>query len=151
MLDVIVDTAADAPAAHAADSFSARDAGVPPAEAWRLVASGAARLLDVRTAEERSFVGRPPESVHVPWATGTRLTRNPRFVREVERAAGREGPLLVLSRGTARARQAVEALRRAGRADVAVVLEGFEGTLDADGRRGLADGWRRARLPWSQD
>lgn len=38
---------------------------------------------DVRTAEERKFVGLVPGSVHVTWATGTSLTRNPRFTRDL--------------------------------------------------------------------
>lgn len=47
---------------------------VPPALAWALVSSGQALLVDVRTAEERKFVGHVPGSIHVPWATGTNLT-----------------------------------------------------------------------------
>jgi hypothetical protein len=31
------------------------------------------------------------------------------------------------------------------------VLEGFEGELDADTRRGGLDGWRFHGLPWVQD
>ncbi|MBF3542770.1 rhodanese-like domain-containing protein, partial [Burkholderia pseudomallei] len=31
--------------------------GVSPRDAWALVAAGHARLVDVRTAEERTFVG----------------------------------------------------------------------------------------------
>jgi len=62
--------------------------GLAPREAWALVQAGEAVLVDVRSAEERAFVGRVPAgehtSVHVPWATGTALTRNPRFVRELE-------------------------------------------------------------------
>ena len=39
-------------------------------------------LVDVRTAEERKFVGHVPGSLHVAWASGTSLNRNPRFVKE---------------------------------------------------------------------
>ncbi len=45
-------------------------------------------LVDVRTAEERKFVGHVPDSLHVAWATGTSLSRNPRFVRELESKLG---------------------------------------------------------------
>jgi hypothetical protein len=63
--------------------------GVAPRDAWALVSAGNAVLVDVRTAEERKFVGYVPDSVHVAWATGTSLTRNPRFVRELEAKTGR--------------------------------------------------------------
>ena len=38
---------------------------VPPVEAWFLVEQGHAVLVDVRTSEERKFVGYVPESIHV--------------------------------------------------------------------------------------
>ena len=50
-----------------------------PIDAWQLVQQGEAVLVDVRTNEERKFVGYVPESVHVAWATGTSFNRNPRF------------------------------------------------------------------------
>lgn len=69
---------------------------VTPREAWSLVQEGEAVLVDVRSAEERKFVGHVPESVHVPWATGLSRTRNPRFVRELEVKGGKGRPLLLL-------------------------------------------------------
>ena len=56
---------------------------VTPQEAWDLVSAHAAVLVDVRTAEERQFVGRIPDSIHVPWLIGPALQRNQRFVREL--------------------------------------------------------------------
>src|SRR5689334_8736943 len=67
---------------------------VSPADAWSLVQAGDAVLVDVRTAEERKFVGYVPESIHVAWATGTSLTRNPRFVRELEAKTGKDAFVL---------------------------------------------------------
>jgi rhodanese-related sulfurtransferase len=58
---------------------------VSPDEAVELIAGGAARLIDVRTPEERAFVGYVPNSIAVPWAFGTAFTRNPHFIRELER------------------------------------------------------------------
>ncbi len=69
---------------------AAKAAGLPfagtiaPQDAWQLFSTGRAVLVDVRSAEERKFVGHVPESLHVAWASGTSLTRNPRFVRELE-------------------------------------------------------------------
>jgi rhodanese-related sulfurtransferase len=125
--------------------------GVPPQLAWELVQSGSAVLVDVRTAEERKFVGQVPGSVHVAWATGTSLTRNPRFVRELEAKVGKGVTLLLLCRSGKRSALAAEAAAKAGFDHVFNVLEGFEGELDASGQRGRIDGWRLRGLPWAQD
>ena len=125
--------------------------GVLPQDAWALVESGAATLVDVRTAEERKFVGYPPGSVHVAWATGTSFTRNPRFVRELEAKVGKDGVALLLCRSGNRSAQAAEAASKAGFAHAFNVVEGFEGRLDERQRRGETDGWRFRGLPWLQD
>lgn len=124
--------------------------GVSPQDAWTLAQAGDVLLVDVRTAEERAFVGQVPGSVHVPWATGTSLTRNPRFVRELEAKTPKDAPVLLLCRSGNRSAQAAEAAAKAGFTQVYNVLEGFEGDLDADGHRGRLNGWRRHGLPWQQ-
>lgn len=126
--------------------------GVPPALAWELFSSGQALLVDVRTAEERKFVGHVPDSLHVPWATGTALTRNPRFARELEaKIGGKESVALLLCRSGKRSILAAEAATKAGLVNVFNVLEGFEGEIDAGQQRGKDDGWRFHGLPWVQD
>ncbi len=126
--------------------------GVPPQLAWSLLSAGEAKLVDVRSAEERKFVGHVPDSIHVPWATGTALTRNPRFVRELEaRAGGKDRTVLLLCRSGKRSALAAETAAKAGFTHVFNVLEGFEGELDAQGHRGGSDGWRHRGLPWVQD
>jgi rhodanese-related sulfurtransferase len=124
---------------------------VPPAEAWELVQSGHAVLVDVRSAEERKFVGHVPGSLHVAWATGTSLTRNPRFVRELEAKIGREQVVLLLCRSGKRSALAAEAAAKSGFRRIFNVLEGFEGELNDAQQRGTADGWRFRGLPWVQD
>ena len=123
---------------------------VSPRSAWHLFSTGSAVLVDVRTNEERIFVGFVPESTHVPWASGTSLTRNPRFVRELEARAGKHAPLLLLCRSGARAQAAAQAARAAGFTQVAVIDEGFEGELDERQQRGGRGGWRASGLPWVQ-
>lgn len=125
--------------------------GIPPELAWSLVSAGEARLVDVRSAEERKFVGHVSESLHVPWATGTSLTRNPRFVRELEAKVGKEARVLLLCRSGKRSALAAEAAAKAGFTQVFNVLEGFEGEIDAQQHRGGQDGWRFHQLPWVQD
>lgn len=126
--------------------------GVPPALAWELFSSGQALLVDVRTAEERKFVGHVPGSAHVAWATGTALTRNPRFARELEaKIGGKEAVALLLCRSGKRSALAAEAAAKAGLVHVFNVLEGFEGEIDEHQQRGKDDGWRFRGLPWIQD
>jgi rhodanese-related sulfurtransferase len=124
---------------------------VPPLEAWALVQNGIAVLLDVRSGEERKFVGHVPGSLHVAWATGTALTRNPRFVRELEAKVRKDQVVLLLCRSGKRSALAAEAATKAGFASAFNVQEGFEGEINAVGQRGSADGWRYRGLPWIQD
>ncbi|MFJ3054512.1 rhodanese-like domain-containing protein [Herbaspirillum sp. NPDC087042] len=126
--------------------------GIAPQAAWALVAAGKVLLVDVRSAEERKFVGHVPDSLHVAWATGTALSRNPRFVRELEsKIGGKDVPALLLCRSGKRSAAAAEAASKAGLTCIFNVLEGFEGEIDATQQRGKADGWRFHGLPWVQD
>ena len=135
----------------------ARSSGLPyagrvtPQQAWALFSAGDAVLVDVRTAEERKFVGYVPDTLHVPWATGTSLTRNPRFARELEAKTGKDTVVLLLCRSGNRSALAAEAATKAGKAHVFNVLEGFEGEIDERQRRGKSGGWRFHELPWVQD
>ena len=103
-------------------------AGIVSAQdAWQLVQAGKARLVDVRTNEERVFVGHVPGSLHVAWATGTAMNRNPRFARDAEAAA------------------------QAGFSNVFNIAQGFEGDLDDQQQRGHQGGWHWHCLPWVQE
>ena len=124
---------------------------VPPQQAWALASAGDALLVDVRSAEERKFVGQVPNSLHVPWATGTALTRNPRFVRELEAKTGKSATVLLLCRSGKRSALAAQAATAAGFTRVFNIQEGFEGDLDAAQHRGTQNGWRFHGLPWVQD
>jgi len=125
--------------------------GIAPQDAWRLFKAGEAVLVDVRSGEERKFVGYVPDSVHVAWATGTSLNRNPRFARELEAKTGKEAVVLLLCRSGKRSALAAEVATKAGLTKVFNVLEGFEGELDAEQQRGNQNGWRFHGLPWVQD
>lgn len=149
------DPATDLPdraAAVANDTVPLRNGdSLQPALAWSLVERGQVTLVDVRTAEERKFVGHVPHSLHVPWATGTAMTRNPRFVRELEAKIGKDRPVLLLCRSGKRSALAVEAAIKAGFTRIANIAEGFEGDIDTHGHRGGSNGWRFHGLPWVQD
>jgi rhodanese-related sulfurtransferase len=124
---------------------------VTPKEAFELIQAGLARLIDVRTPEERKFVGYVADSVAVPWATGTAFTRNPRFLRELEGKAKKSEVLLFFCRSGSRSIAAAESATRGQFQHAFNVVEGFEGELDDARRRGAQGGWRYRGLPWIQD
>jgi rhodanese-related sulfurtransferase len=125
--------------------------GVHPKLAWDLIEAGEAVLVDVRTTEERKFVGHVPGSLHVAWASGTAMTRNPRFVRELEAKTGKDATVLLLCRSGKRSDLAADAAAKSGFTRVFNVLEGFEGEIDDKQHRGGLGGWRSYDLPWVQD
>lgn len=124
---------------------------ITPKEAWALFARGAAVLVDVRSAEERRFVGHVPGTQHVAWANGINLNKNPRFIGELGSLVKKTQPVLFLCRSGKRSALAAEAATRAGFTAAFNILEGFEGNLNDHQQRGLNDGWRFHRLPWVQD
>ena len=141
-------------AAQAAAQGLSFAGSIPPQEAWQLVEQGLALLVDVRTAEERKFVGHVPGSAHVPWATGTALSRNPRFVRELTALLARQPQpaiALLLCRSGKRSALAAQEAAKAGIPHVFNVSEGFEGDHDDQQQRGHFNGWRFYGLPWVQD
>lgn len=128
---------------------------IAPAQAWALHQNGQAVIVDVRSGEEHKYVGHVPEVLHVAWASGTALIRNPRFTRELEAKlaphGGKAAVALLLCRSGKRSILAAQAATQAGFSHVFNILEGFEGELDAQGQRGHSDGWRHHGLPWRQD
>lgn len=124
---------------------------VLPEHAWSLVQEGKAVLVDVRTAEERKFIGFVPKSIHVAWATGMAMVRNPDFVRDLEAKVKKTDVVLLLCRSAKRSALAAQAAVEAGFTQVYNVLEGFEGDVDEDSHRGTFEGWRFRGLPWVQE
>ncbi|RJX31760.1 MAG: rhodanese-like domain-containing protein [Oxalobacter sp.] len=135
-----------------AQLFDVNFAGlVYPSEAWSLFRSGLAALIDVRTSEERKYVGRVPDTQHVPWRAGSNMAINPKFLQQIKGIAPKEAVVLLLSRSGGRSTEATEALAKAGYENAFSVLEGFEGELDNHQQRGTYNGWRYSKLPWIQD
>jgi rhodanese-related sulfurtransferase len=140
-------------ARHTAAELNTPFAGsVTPQDAWRLTQEGKAILIDVRTSEERKFVGYVPDSLHIAWATGTSMNRNPRFVKEVEtKVKDKTATILFLCRSGKRSTDAATALAKSGFTGAFNILEGFEGDLNEAQQRGTLGGWRVHGLPWVQD
>jgi rhodanese-related sulfurtransferase len=112
---------------------------VLPAEAQALLeAFPNARLIDVRTRAEWDYVGRVPESILIEWTTYPAGTRNPAFLDELKAAVNDpRAPLLFFCRSGQRSDSAARAAAAAGYTMAFNVLEGFEGSKDREGHRGL--------------
>jgi rhodanese-related sulfurtransferase len=125
---------------------------VTPTEAGALLAAlPGALLIDVRTRAEWDYVGRVPGSILVEWNTYPEGARNPAFLDQLRGAAADvDAPVLFLCRSGQRSDQAARTAKAAGYSRAFNVLEGFEGDKDASGQRGHLNGWRNARLPWTQ-
>ena len=124
---------------------------VLPHEAWALFQTGHAVIVDVRTNEERKFVGYVEDTIHIPWATGTALNRNPRFAKELETKVGKDKIILLLCRSGKRSAAAANVAFNAGFENIYNIEQGFEGDLDEDNHRGAFNGWRFHQLPWRQE
>ncbi|TXH70561.1 MAG: rhodanese-like domain-containing protein [Thiothrix sp.] len=124
---------------------------VSPRQAWEWFQTSEAVIVDVRTKEELHFVGQVPGSLHVAWATGSAMNRNPRFIKELEAKVPKQQKILFLCRSGKRSAEAAEAATKAGFTQVYNIAQGFEGDLNEQQQRGSLGGWRYENLPWQQD
>ncbi|QWF70817.1 rhodanese-like domain-containing protein [Methylomonas paludis] len=123
-----------------------------PKQSWSLLQQNpAAVLIDVRTFIEHSFIGHPPNAVHIAWKEFPGMQLNSGFVDQVQkRVPDKNAPILLLCRSGVRSLDAAKALEANGYQHLINILQGFEGALDADKHRGNIDGWRFHDLPWQQ-
>jgi len=123
-----------------------------PKQSWALLQeNSAAVMVDVRTAIEHSFVGCPPNAIHIAWKEFPAMQANEQFVAQVEeKVIDKNAPVLLLCRSGVRSVAAANALEAAGFTRLINIVEGFEGALDDDKHRGNIDGWRFHGLPWQQ-
>jgi len=123
---------------------------VLPREAYDLVQSGKARLIDVRTRAEWDYVGRIPESTLIEWQTYPDGRPNPGFLEALQAEVPKDVPVLFLCRSGVRSHAAAKVAAEAGYGQAFNVLQGFEGDKDGQGHRSSVGGWRFAGLPWVQ-
>lgn len=130
-----------------------------PRQAWDLLESEpGAVLVDVRTRAEWTFVGVPDTAdlgrdvLLSEWVSYPGGVRNADFLAPILAAGlapGDARPIVFICRSGVRSIAAAKAATAAGLGPAYNVLDGFEGNLDASGRRG-ASGWRAEGLPWRQ-
>jgi len=146
-----------------ADTFEVSPAAgyagdVTPAVAWKILGElKDAILIDVRTRAEWNYVGVPDlagldkKPGLVEWQVFPSMQVNPDFVGALSEAlADKAVPLLFLCRSGVRSVAAAKAMAAAGYSTCLNVADGFEGPLDAQGKRGATRGWKAAGLPWRQ-
>ena len=131
---------------------------VTPQTAWDALGNTpSARLIDVRTQPEWSFVGIPDltpigkKVALASWQVYPSMAVDAEFTGKVKAQLGDKGPLYFLCRSGARSRAAAIAMTEAGFGPCFNVSGGFEGDKDASSHRGTATGWKAAGLPWTQD
>lgn len=130
-------------------------------EAWQILAAErSAQLIDVRTAPEWSFVGRPDlqnvgkTPLLLSWQVYPQMAVDAEFVSKLTDKLGagdKSAPLLFLCRSGARSKAAAIAATAAGYSRCYNIAGGFEGDKDSAGHRNSVGGWRHAGLPWIQD
>jgi rhodanese-related sulfurtransferase len=131
---------------------------VMPATAWKILTENKdAVLIDVRTRAEWNFVGLPElapigkKPALLEWQVFPSMQPNTEFVSTLGSAiTDKSTPLLFLCRSGVRSAAAAKAMTAAGYSTCLNVAEGFEGPLDAQGKRGSAAGWKATGLPWRQ-
>ena len=109
-----------------------------------------ARLVDVRSKAEWSWVGRIPGAVEIEWLVFPSMQANPDFLRHLSLKVPKESPVMFICRSGVRSNQAAIAALESGYVNCFNVLEGFEGDKDSNGHRGVQGGWKAAGLPWVQ-
>lgn len=124
---------------------------VSPQQAYAQWKDGEAIIVDVRTQEERNFVGQIPGTLGIEWASGMAMTRNANFAGMLEaQVADKTKPVLFLCRSGARSHHAATAAAQLGYVKAYNILEGFEGDKNPAGQRRQLNGWVAAGLPWVQ-
>lgn len=123
-----------------------------PREAYEyLKQNPGARLVDVRTDAEWTWVGQVPDAVLIAWNTWPSGQQNEKFLEQLKAAVpATDTPILFLCRSGARSHRAALAATEAGYTSCFNVLEGFEGDRDDKDHRNNVGGWRHAGLPWVQ-
>ena len=148
-----------ADALFATASERAHTAGLPysgaltPGEAYAILQlETEAVLVDVRTAAELAWVGKPviddKQYKHIEWTRYPGGVANPDFLDSLQAVAALDTPVLLLCRSAARSKSAAKAAAAVGFTRVYDILEGFEGDKDEQGHRKSVGGWCMRGLPW---
>lgn len=127
-------------------------------ETWRLLKDDSdAVLVDIRTQAEWSYVGIPDldaigrKPAFVQWLLAPAMSENPNFLAEMSaQGVTPEKAAIFMCRTVNRSPKAARAMSAKVFSRCYYLIDGFEGSLDAQKHRGRRDGWKAAGLPWVQ-
>jgi rhodanese-related sulfurtransferase len=121
-----------------------------------LVDVEAAKLIDVRTEPEWTYVGSPvldavaKSVIKNAWHVFPEMKVDSAFIQSLRAAANADDVLIFICRSGGRSFSAATAALREGFRACYSVAGGFEGATDAKGHRGMVEGWKHEGLPWWQ-
>lgn len=150
-------------------AFSSANAfqNITPADAYSMLASGQAVMLDVRTPEEWAWVGHPganklgegsqiaPYVFNIAYeiekpGRGYELIPNNLFMVDVAKLnLASNQAIMTICRSGGRSVSAALALEANGYTNVYNVVGGFEGGTDTKGYRTKAAGWKNLGFPYT--
>ncbi len=118
-------------------------------------------LVDVRTIAEWAFVGVPDlseiekDTLKISWRQYPTMQINENFVVDLELMGGEciskeSTKIFFICRSGARSKEAAISATSAGFKHCFNVEEGFEGSVNEHGKRGIFAGWKAENLPWIQ-
>ncbi len=125
---------------------------ISPLQAQEILQSNTqAKLVDVRTSIEFSFVGHPIGAIHIPFKRPPNWDAFLDFNQQVDAAIDSlSTPLILMCRSGVRSMDAAKLLEKAGYHALYNMEQGFEGDKDDHNHRSTINGWRFHQLPWEQ-
>ncbi len=135
---------------------------VPPIPVWaELSEKQSSALVDVRTSQEWTGIGRPDTSslnkasYFVEWRSAPAMAINPDFAAQLDEQLNGSYPetLFFLCRSGVRSLEAAAYIQdilssKGINCECVNVAEGFEGDPGPSGARGTVNGWQYHQLPW---
>jgi rhodanese-related sulfurtransferase len=119
-----------------------------PQEAFEVLQQGAAVLVDVRSRAELELVGRVPNANHIEWAFYPGMVANADFAAQLQAQVDKNTTIVFMCRTGGRSHNAAVVAESLGYTAYNM-LEGFEGEANAEKQRTLINGWKFAKLPWT--
>ena len=123
---------------------------VTPQEAQRLAELGAAKIVDLRTAFEREYVGHVPDTLHVEWLPLGSTEPNPGFVDALRAWPTRRRRWSSCAAAASARMPRPPRRQRPASAACSTCWAASRAIWTTTGQRGTLGGWRKAGLPWKQ-
>ena len=137
-------------AQRAAEERLSYRGALTPDETWTLLQDDPrAKLVDIRSREELSLVGRIPGAIEIEIKRFPAWIDNDSFLPTVRERLSPDDLILLICRSGKRSHKAAEWLTREGFPNCFNVLEGIEGDRNEQSQR-IVNGWKMRGLPWSQ-